>query len=129
VKENPLEAALNIATNIGTAGTVGYGEDGFGVKSGFATGSALDITKEITGANALEEANRLAREQVTEEKARETQRREDVRSQTARDQLQASRSAASVRGRLPGSRTNTQSGKATASFSILGQEERDFLWL
>lgn len=91
-----LDDVVNVATQISTAGTVGYGKQG--VKKGITTEAAVDVTKEITGAKAAEEANAMARDQFN--LATEQAKQDRLNSQTAakNGQIAASNSAGAARG-------------------------------
>ena len=60
---NIFEDFINFGTQIATIGTLGFDQNGF------KGGVTVDATKEITGAAAAEEANKLARQQYEEQKA------------------------------------------------------------
>lgn len=128
--ENLFADALNTGVQFGTRGLVGY-KDGKltnGVttdvlrEAGRATVYGL---KEVTGANAAEQANELARQQMEEQRAAALAEREASQLQTAQNQMQQSNMAASIRG---GNSTRT-TGKAGQMGSFLGGAERDYLGL
>lgn len=81
-------------------------------------------TKELTGANAAEEANDLARLRIDEENRRALEERQRAQDQTAQDRLAASRAAS--RGRSSSSRSSRTGG---SNYSSLGSDEVDFLGL
>lgn len=116
-----IESLVDIGSQYFTYGTVGYKSDEGGISPGIVGQAAIDITKDLTGASAAEEANKLATEQFQEEKTAALQQREDAKAQTAAEQLSISRQASASRAggiRPTGSRS-----------SGLGGEERDFLGL
>lgn len=85
---------------------------------------ALDVVKDITGANAAEDANKLARDQFEQGKADILSEKELAREKNAAAQLKASNLAGGLRrGRKSSSPTKTASAPA------LGSDERDFLGL
>ena len=122
------EDLLNVVTQVGTGGLVGY-EDGK-LTSGVTTNVVTDGLKEITGAKAAEEANQIARQQIDDAKAARQKEIDEAKARTAREQMQASRSAASNRkaggGRSTGERGN---GASSQALSKLGSDEQDFLGL
>lgn len=113
-----LDDSLNAVTNIFTAGVVGFDEDGLG--TGILSDAAIDVTKEITGAKAAEEANALAREQAEQARAQAEQDRQNAISDDQRRNLQASRRAGSVR--------NNSGDTSSGNVSNLGNQT-DFLGL
>lgn len=80
--------------------------------------------KEITGAKAAEEANKLARQQFEETKANAETDRLEAQQKTARDQVTQSNMANRLRSKTAGG-FNINPGAA----STLGGDERDFLGL
>lgn len=84
----------------------------------------VDVFKDITGANAAEDANKLAREQFEQGKADILSERELAREKNAAAQLKASNLA----GGLRRGRKSSAPAK-TASAPALGSDERDFLGL
>lgn len=123
--QDTVNDVVNIGTQIGTGGLLGYGDDGFemGYSSKLAYGAAEEPLKEITGAKAAEEANELARKQIEETKAQAEQDRANAQNANAQRQLQLSRSAAATRGGGSIRSTGLMSG------NNLGSDERDFLGL
>jgi len=117
-----IESVVDVATQIGTGGLVGYKSDDGGLGAGLFGKPLVKGAKEITGAAAAEEANELARQQLEEERATALKEREEARAQTAREQLKASRGAAASR-RGGQTLTGTRTGAGT-----IGDEE-DFLGL
>jgi len=123
VIDNPLEQLINIPTQVGTGGLIGF-EDGK-----FEKGTTLDILgqgfKDISGISAAEEATEESRRQFEETKNRELEGRKERQAQSAREQLRLSRQAGSVsRGGIKTGRTGGGS-----RFSSLGSDEQDFLGL
>lgn len=116
-----LDDIINISTQVGTLGTVGYGEKG--VKKGVVTDAAIKGTKEITGAKAAEEANAMARDQFEKSTKAAEQARLDSIKVNERIQTATSNAATSTKSN---STNKTSSGK-TAS-SITG-DVTDFLGL
>ena len=82
--------------------------------------------KDITGASAAEEANKEAKKQFESERKAAEQERENVQTASARDQLKASKLAASVR---TGGRARTSSVGASKTSSLGGSDVQDFLGL
>ena len=127
-----LESMADVALQTATAGFAGYKGDegvGLGVKGKLAkkgVGAIGEGLKEVTGAAAAEEANKLARQQMEENKAQMLQERENLKAQNAARQIAASRQAASVRSTSTGPRGATT---RTSLKSNLGGDERDFLGL
>lgn len=114
-----LDDILNIKTQIGTFGLVGYGDEGF------RAGVTTEGVKEVTGVNAAEEANALAREQFEQESAQLQQDRDNALEQNRRRQTQASNAAGAVRN---ASNRNT-SATTSRPNTNLGNAETDFLGL
>lgn len=77
--------------------------------------------KEITGANAAEEANRLAAEQIEQQRQAALDQRQEDQDARERDARTASRRAASVR--------STSARRGGSRFGNLGFDEADFLGL
>lgn len=125
---NILTGLGNAAVNLATLGIVGF-DDGELTK-GLTTSAVEDVggavgqgIKEVTGAQAAEDANTLAREQLEEEKATALQLREEAKAQTAADQLAKSRQASGARG------TATSRTTGSRAATNIAAEERDFLGL
>lgn len=115
---NILTGLADAAVQLSSGGLVGYDADN-GVVAGEIGGRLLQGTKELTGAQAAEDANTLAREQIEEQKATALQLREEAKAQTAAEQLATSRQAAgAARG------TASSTGSRAGSTQL---EERDFL--
>lgn len=115
-----LETLTNVVLQTGTLGALGFESDK-GLTPGITGEVVVDVTKELTGASAAEEANKLAREQFEEERATALAERETAKAQTAAEQLAISRQAGSVRA---------GGARATGTrFSTLGGQEGDFLGL
>lgn len=122
--EEFIDNTINAATQVSTAGTVGYKGGSFGTNKGVVTSGVKDVVKDITGATAAEEANKLARQQFEQAKADAEKARKDAEIQSARDQVTASRLAGGVRGGI-----STVAPKGASRFSTLGSDEKDFLGL
>lgn len=108
-----------------TGGFVGYQDGKFG-----ASGVSSDMLKDVTGATAAEEANKLARQQFEEAKAEADAQRVEQQAQTGRDQIRQSQMAAAARSTA----SSRSANKATASSAsggglTLGEDEKDFLGL
>ena len=131
VSGNILESALDIAVGGVTLGLAGYDKDK-GITGGVSTevlkqtGKAVsEPLKEITGAKAAEEATKLARQRLDDQKLRAAEARENARLQSFQDKLKASRAAQAARG----GRTDSQSSVSKNSqYSSLGGQG-DFLGL
>lgn len=121
-----LETVLDVATNVGTFGTIGYDDGKFG--KGLNSEFIVDTLKDITGASAVEEANAQAEKRVNDEKQRDLERRKEAKNQSGRNQIRLSRLAGRGRG---GGRTaaSTSGGIGGSRFSQLGDDEQDFLGL
>lgn len=90
-----IDEGINVATNVVSGGTVGFGEDGFG--QGVVTKEAIKGVKEITGANAAEEANKLARTQYEDQVQAARADRANAIATDQRNQLNLSNSATGAR--------------------------------
>ena len=117
-----FESVLDVGLQLGTGGLAGYKSEEGGLGAGITGQPIVDITKEVTGASAAEEANKQARERFEQEKADRLTARGEAKAKTAAEQLTASRQAGGVRAGTP-SRT------PTTRTSNLGGDERDFLGL
>ena len=116
-----VDDTLNVVTQLGTWGSVGFEDGGF--KKGVITDATIDVTKELTGAAAAEDANAVAREQFEQQKAAAAKERKEAKAQSAQEQITASRLAG-------GARAGKSTSKSSASrFSSLGGDEQDFLGL
>lgn len=119
-------AVLDVVTQGVTGGLVGYDEEG-----GFGSGRITDLTvsglKKITGAEALEEANKAATKRYEEEKAAAEKARSEAKAKGAREQVVASRLAKGARTAATTSATQKGGGTTTSSVSALGADEVDFL--
>ena len=89
---NIFEDALNVVTQVATVGLVGYDQ------KGFKGGVTVDATKEVTGATAAEEANKLARQQYEEQKAALEEQRQNKILQDKNNQIAASNASTSNKG-------------------------------
>jgi len=91
-----LDDALNVVTQVSTLGLVGYnGEKG--LSQGKVTSTTLEGAKELTGANAAEEANRLARQQYEDQVLAARTDRENMLLQNKQRQITASNAATASR--------------------------------
>jgi len=99
---NPFEDILNIATQYVTVGLVGYD------KKGFKAGVTTEGVKEVTGANAAEEANDMARQQAEEAKAAGLQDRANAQLQNQQNQIAASNAATAARKTTGAPRSSTK---------------------
>lgn len=86
---NIFEDFINMGTQIATLGTLGFDQNGF------KGGVTVDATKEITGAAAAEEANKLARQQYEEQKAALEEQRQNKINQDKNNQIAASNASTS----------------------------------
>lgn len=118
--ENLFTDIANYGLQTVTGGVAGYGKDG--VKGGVSMGAV----KEVTGANAAEEANEMAKKQLEQQEDAANAARVESQSQVERSQIQQSRMAGAARN--AGRSSSTAKGKAVGSFS-LGADEKDFLGL
>lgn len=90
-----FDEAINLATNVSTFGTVGFGKDGF--KAGVVGKPVLGLTKELTGAKAAEEANEITRQQIDQARQQATAERSRAIEQNKQRQIQLSKSAGRAR--------------------------------
>ena len=118
-----FEDIINVFTQASTFGAVGFEADNGGITSGVTTDFIGEGVKEVTGVNAAEDANKLAREQFEQNKADILAAKEDERRQNAADQLKSSNLAAGVR------RRSSKSTVGAGSSSTVGTGEKDFLGL
>lgn len=118
-----FESFIDVGTNLFSLGSLGYKSDEGGYGAGVYGKKGIEATKEVTGANAAEEANEQARQRFEEEKTASEKQRSDNIALSAAKELQKSRSAASARGGVSGS------SKGQSRFSSLGSDEADFLGL
>lgn len=114
-----LDETIGVLTNISTGGLVGFGEEGF--KGGVTGKPIIEGTKEVTGANAAEEANEVAREQFEASKVAAEQDRLKSQKQSEVTQIAASRGAGRARSNV--------SGNASTGSTIGGGNQTDFLGL
>lgn len=122
---DPIGTIINVGTQTMTGGLVGYDKDsGFSVGKGLTGNVAIDGLKEVTGAKAAEEANKMAREQFDQQKVDAEKARLEAQAQSSREQIAASRMASGRGGGGVGTGTSRVS-----RFSSLGEDERDFLGL
>ena len=133
-KRNVLESVANVVTNVATLGAVGVSADGkvnldSGVVShgiGSAVASVGQGLKEITGAQAAEDALNLQKEQFASEKTAALKDREDAKQQAAIDDMTKSKLAGSLKNSKSSS---SQQSRYSSKFSTTGSDERDFLGL
>ncbi len=127
---NVLEDIVSGVSQVATGGLVDLGPGG--AKKGGLLTFAEDVVKDISGANAAEDANKIARDQFEESQRQAKQAQEDARNRTARDQLQASRLAGSNR-KSGASKSGSNKSKGGGGFNTnttkLGSDEQDFLGL
>jgi hypothetical protein len=128
--ENFMTDVTNYGLQALTVGTVGY--NGKTLDNGVATNAhregrraAMNGLKEVTGANAAEEANRQARAQFEQSKIDAEAARAESIAQVGRDQVQQSRTAGAARN---ATRSSANKGTAVSSYS-LGADEKDYLGL
>lgn len=128
--ENIFADAVNLTTQVTTGGVFGF-EDGKisnGVSTNIAKKTGKEVVsglKEITGAKAAEDANKMARTQFEEAKAESEADRVNQQNQIAMSQIQQSQIAGAARS--VGTRsTNKSQGFGSSSF---GDYEKDFLGL
>lgn len=114
-----LDDIIDVSTNFGTGGLVGFDEEGFG--TGVTSDIAIDATKEITGAAAAEEANAMALEQAREDRQARLDQRATARTQQRNRQISASNAAGASRRSV----TNTSQARG----SSLGGDEGNLLGL
>lgn len=115
VGNDPLDDLFNATAQIFTAGLVGYD------KNGFKGGASIGAVKEVTGANAAEEANKLAREQLEQQTAAANQDRQNAIAQNEKNAITASQAAgnATRRNRNTNNRTSrTEIGDVTDFLGI-----------
>ena len=130
VVSGTVGAAEDIVREVPSAGLIEFdtttGQLGLG-----RTGEFLEHTvKEVTGANAAEEANKQAQKQFEASKSAAEKAQVEAKARTARDQLAASRLAGSARksGKSAVNGANKGSLKSS-SVSKLGSDGQDFLGL
>lgn len=131
--DDPIGGTINAVTNVATMGTVGYQDGRFATSEGIVTKTGVEGlrgVKQITGAQAAEDANNLARQQFDQQKIDAERARLEAQDQDMKNQIQQSRSAAGRGGGASGAGRSSASRASTAiSNSKLGQDERDFLGL
>jgi hypothetical protein len=127
---NFFEDLLSVGLNIGTGGVVGYSADG-GLGAGAIPNYLKNVgnetmrgVKNVTGAKAAEDANKMARQQMEEQRAMAEQERANQQQRTAKDQMRQSQLAGAARGGQSGA--NRSSGMGAIN---IGDDERDFLGL
>lgn len=124
--EDLFTNVVNYGLQGATGGIAGY-DGGLNFNGGASTDSVVAGTKEITGAAAAEEANRIAMEQFEEQKAAADADRAAAIQQTARDQVSLSQKAAAARS--AGTKTSSANRGQAISGGSLGTDEKDFLGL
>lgn len=120
-----FEDFLNVTANVVTGGIVGFEADEGGFKAGVTLEPGIELAKELTGANAAAEANKLARDQFEQAKADTLADKAQAEADSAADQLKASNLAGGVRRgtRRSGGNTSASTGSDT------GSQQKDFLGL
>lgn len=121
--ENLLSDVVNYGLQYSTSGLVGYGDGN--LKTGVTTDVVVGGTKEVTGAAAAEEANRMAREQYEQTRKETAQARTAAQNQTALNQIQQSEMAQGARAYK--GRTTASNAGQPVSGATLGGDERDYL--
>lgn len=137
-KRSFLETVGNVVTNVTTGGLVGV--DAEGSLSGGVTGTPITkglenvakgaegFLKEVTGANAAEEANKLDREMFEQSKLDAIKQREAATAMKAQNDMASSKLAAGSE-----SNSNSSSSSKNSFFSRygLGNQgiQKDFLGL
>jgi len=124
--ENVFADFANYSAQLATGGTVGW-EKGQGIEAGAVSKAIISGTKEITGANAAEAANNMARQQFEQTKADAEKARMDAQQNVANSELQKSQLAGAARNASASSRSTTDAN-AVQTFN-LGDDEKDFLGL
>lgn len=120
-QQDPLGAILNVATQLGSAGIVGYENGKF--KKGVTTHAADETLGELTGRNMARDQAWKAQKRLDAEDA---QREQDLKNQRERNRLSdvnASNSAQAIR--------SSGAAKAARNLSQMGSfsDEQDFLGL
>lgn len=106
---NFFDDVLDIVVQGSTFGLVGY--DGKGkVKAGTTGKPAMDVTKEITGAKAAEEANEQAREQFNKDVEAARKQREDMQWMNQQRAIANSNNASSARSMKVDNKTVSKIG-------------------
>lgn len=109
-------------TQYATGGFVNFKDGKFTTEDA----SATNAVKEVTGAKAAEDANKMAQKQIDEAKAKaETDRKNAITAQ-AQSEMRSSQMAAAAR-----KTTSNKSGDVTSGTGslTLGDDEKDFLGL
>jgi hypothetical protein len=104
VENDPIDDLINAGTQFFTGGLVGYNKGG--IKAGIIGDPIMEGTKEITGAKAAEEANKMAREQFDKSVADANVDRQNAIAQKQRNQVNASINAGEARSSAS-KKTNT----------------------
>ena len=116
-----LDEVINLGTNYLTLGTTGYGKQGFGIgNEDSLLGRGIDGLKEVTGANAAEDANELAREQAEIDRNQKLAAREQAISEQERTQVARSRKSG---------QSNVSTSTTSASGATTFANNTDFLGL
>lgn len=104
-----FETGLNLLTNLSTGGVGSYSNKGFdlNLKNGLLGGVGTSVVsgtkavgegiKEVTGANAAEEANNIARQQFQDQAAQANAARADAKAANFRNEVAASQGAGAAR--------------------------------
>jgi len=127
---NIVGEVANAGVQATTGGFVGFDAQNGTLKEGVTT----NAIKDVTGATAAEEANKMAAKQFDDAKKTALKAQQEAKARTARDQMSASRLAASSRksgaGRTSSNKSSNGGGGALAATnSKLGTDEQDFLGL
>jgi len=101
---NPIDGTINLVANASTGGLLGYEKGGF--KAGVTGQPIMEGTKEITGAKAAEEANKMAREQFDKSVVDANTDRQNAIKQKQNNQINASLNAGQARS-TANKKTNT----------------------
>lgn len=105
-----IDETLNVGANVISGGLIGFNKEGF--KPGVTGKVVVEGTKEITGANAAEEANQIARDQYEDEVKRRDKQRADQVATDERRQISLSKSAGSARKTSSLTSSSNQAGTA-----------------
>lgn len=98
---------INDTVNVLTAGVAGADDNGnLNWKKGWATRATDEFVGEIFGSNKAREANNIAKQQIEETKAAKKKEQEDEQFRAQHEDIQTSRSAASVRASAAAQRNN-----------------------
>jgi hypothetical protein len=124
--ENIVHDTINAGLQGATGGLLGF-EDGK-ISNGASTNGLKKVgmgfvsgLKEVTGAKAAEQANKVATQQFEEQKAAGIEDRQNAYRQAGLQQIQQSQ--------LAGAARNTSRAASNRSNTYLGGDEKDFLGL